>query len=207
MPLLPVSLPLATSSPPPDVRRFLRAAERRIERFQQAGRFPAFVASDFTYTYAALRAVEDADLLPGRWFCEWGSGFGVVACLAAMLGFDAWGIEVEEELVDAGRRLAADFGLAVEFVHGSFIPQAAQDRVTAGRAFTWLSTPAASAYEEMGFDPDDFDLIFAYPWPDEEELTADLFGRYARPGALLLTYHGGEDLCLHRKVGRRTRGQ
>src|SRR5262245_2654095 len=120
MPLLPVRLPPDAPAPPADIHRFLREAGRRIERFQRACRVPAFVASDFGRVYAALRFLEASGLLAGRSFCEWGSGFGVVSCLAALLGFDARGIEVEPELVEAARRLAEDFALPVEFARGNF---------------------------------------------------------------------------------------
>ena len=54
---------------PPDVREFLREANHRIERYRQEYRPPAFVPSDFAAAYAALRALEAADLAPGRWLC------------------------------------------------------------------------------------------------------------------------------------------
>ena len=44
-------------------------------------------------------------------------------------------------------------------------------------------------------------MIFAYPWPDEEQLIEALLERHAGEGALLLTNHGGQDLRLRRKVG------
>ena len=46
----------------------------------------------------------------------------MVTCLAALLEFDAYGIEVDSTLVRASRRLAADFDLPIEFAQGSFIP-------------------------------------------------------------------------------------
>jgi hypothetical protein len=107
-----------------------------------------------------------------------------------MLGFDAWGIEIRGDLVDASRRLAHDFGLPVEFALGSFVPMEAGATSPAG-------------YEEIGLQIDDFDLIFAYPWPAEERQIARLFHRYASPRALLLTYHGGDEVRLRRKVRRR----
>src|SRR5260370_24041117 len=122
MPLVELTLPASEVVIPRDVRAFLREADRRIERFRTAAHVPGFVPSDYEHVYRVLRAVEEAELAPGRLFCEWGSGLGVVTGLAAMLGFDAFGIEVEGELVEEARRLADDFELAVEFVHGSFIP-------------------------------------------------------------------------------------
>ena len=47
---------------------------------------------------------------------------------------------------------------------------------------------------------DEFDLVFAYPWPDEEEMIAELFADHARTGARLLTYHPDGELRLRRLV-------
>src|SRR5207253_2465060 len=123
----------------------------------------------------------------------------VVACLAAMLEFDACGIEVEDELVEAARLLADDFGLPVEFVRGSFIPSGGEVLTEAGAGFAWLTTNADQCSEELELGPDDFDVVFAYPWPDEEDVTGALFERYASPGAMLVTYHGGDQFRLRRK--------
>jgi hypothetical protein len=199
--LVNVNLPLKSAPLPGDVRAFLREAHRRIEEFREDSRIPAFVPSDFEQVYGTLAALADVAPATGNLFCEWGSGFGVVACLAAMLDFDACGIEIEGELVEAARTLAGDFGLPVEFVHGSFIP-AGHDVHAAGDEFAWLTT-SDGAQEDLGLAPDDFDVIFAYPWPDEEYVTEDLFRRYARPGAVLVTFHGAEDVRVRRKTAQR----
>jgi hypothetical protein len=202
MPLLDLDLPVDRAAVPRDARSFLREATRRIERFRRASRTPAFVPSNFAGAYRALRALA-ADLTPGRLFCEWGSGLGVVACLAALLGFDACGIEIEGELVEEARRLAEDFDLPVEFVRGSFIPAGAAGAVAEGGEFCWLTAGGASPLGELGLAPEDFGVIYAYPWPDEEGLTADLFERHAAAGAVLLTHHGGGAFRLRGKAGGR----
>ena len=51
----------------------------------------------------------------------------------------------------------------------------------------------------MGFGPADFDVIFAFPWPDEEDVIPALFDRYAVRGAVLVTYHEGESFRVRRK--------
>ena len=51
-----------------------------------------------------------------------GKRFWRGSALAAMLEFMVCGIEIDQDLVDASRRLADDYGLTVEFVQGSFIP-------------------------------------------------------------------------------------
>ena len=162
---------------------------------------PGFVPCDFKGAYQFLSTIAACDVTDGKLFCEWGSGFGVVACLAAMLGYDAVGIEINRDLVDAAGQLSADFGIPVEFVHGSFIP--AGETIDAAGGFSWLETEAADRDAELG--PDDFDIIFAYPWPDEEIATEAMFERCAAAGALLASCHGGADFRLRRKVAKRRR--
>ena len=203
MPLKDLNLPGGGAALPSDVRSFLREAERRIERFQRTSRSHGFVPGDYAGAYGVLQALAAANLAPGSRFCEWGSGFGVVACLAALLDFDACGIEIEGELVDAAQQLADDFCLPVQFVRGSFIPSGGAARARAGAEFAWLTTDEAPAHTELGLTPDDFAVIFAYPWPDEERLTGDLFGRYAARGAVLVTYHEAEGFRIRRKTGGR----
>src|SRR5205085_7055891 len=146
MPLEDVELPVVQAELPRDGRSFLREADRRIVRYQRTSHVHGFVPGDYPAAYHLLSAVAAADLAPGRLFCEWGSGFGVVTCLAAMLDYDAVGIEVEGELVDAARRLADDFRLPAQFVHGSFVPQGS----AADGAFAWLTTDAPDAHTELG---------------------------------------------------------
>ena len=193
MPLVDLSVPPYDAIVPREVRAFLREANRRIERFQ--GKIPGFVPCDFEGAYNVLKTLAASGVAPGNLLCEWGSGFGVVACLAAMLEFDASGIEIERELVGSARRLAAAFELPVEFVCGSFIPpgHAAEER----DEFAWLSLDTSG---DMDLAPDDLDVVFAYPWPDEERFIRDLFERHCAEGAVLVTYHGGEAFRMRRKT-------
>jgi hypothetical protein len=97
----------------------------------------------------------------------------------------------------------------VEFVHGSYVPSGAEAYVEETYADNnaesfWLVTDADDAYDELGLDPDDFDVVFAYPWPGEECLIASLFEKYAAEGALLLIYDKSNCARLRRKVGKRS---
>jgi hypothetical protein len=205
MPLTEVKFQPDDDPLPGDVRSFLREAERRIDEFQRHACIPGFVPSDFARVYQALRSLPTSQMTRGQLFCEWGSGFGVVTCLAAMLDFDAVGIEINEGLVDEAQTLADDFGVPVEFVRGSFIPKGGDAYASVKAGHAWLITEETGANVQMGLDPDDFNIIFAYPWPDEEGATEKLFERYAAPGALLMTYHGGDEIRLRRKNGKKAR--
>ncbi|MBI2804979.1 MAG: class I SAM-dependent methyltransferase [Planctomycetes bacterium] len=188
---------------PADVRAFLHEADRRIEEFQRDARSPGFVPSDFPGAYRVLRAVAEMRMAPGSLFCEWGSGFGVIASLAAMLDFDAVGIEIDRDLVEAAQALADDYEVPVEFIHGSFLPAGCKVATSVKSGFAWLATDEAPAPTPRDLEPGDFDVIFAYPWPDEQNTTADVFQRYASPGAILVTYHGGDEFRVRRKVRKK----
>lgn len=200
MPLTEILIEVTDEELPTEIRRFIRDAEKRIDRFQTAARVPAFVPCDYETAYRVLLAISEQNIARGSRFCEWGSGFGVVVSLAAMLDFDACGIEIEGTLIDESRRLAEDYDLPAEFVHGSFVPRNAEDRVHRGGTYSWLTTEGDHAYEELELDIDDMDVIFAYPWPDEEAIVYDLFEQYAGIGAILATYHGSAEFRLRRKV-------
>ena len=152
-------------------------------------RMMGFVPSDFRSVYPVLRTLHETCAVADR-FCEWGSGVGVVVGLAGMIGYDAYGIEIRPELVEESRQLLDEFDLSVEILEGSFIPEeyAEKQGFTDGEAVTVLS--GAGARDEVDVDIDDFDVIFAFPWPGEEDLYFDLFGRYGATGAHLVTYHG-----------------
>jgi len=201
MPLRNVPRPGSVGPIPTDIRAFLREADRRIRRYVRRYSHAAFVPCNFGGAYGVLRHLAAQAEAAGTLFCEWGSGFGVVTCLAAFLEFDAYGIEVDGTLVRASRRLAADYDLPVEFAQGSFIPRGDRMLMRAASSFSWLTTTEAPAHEELGLATEDFGIIFAYPWPDEERALAQLFERHAAADALLVTFHGGEDFRLRRKSG------
>ncbi len=185
------------------VARFIKEAEARILSFLRArpGLGDGFVCSDYATVHSALSYVAQEELATGPVFCEWGSGIGGVTSLASMLGFEAYGIEIQADLVEAARELAGDFDLDVLFAHGSFVPPGGEPLADSVE-YPWWDTGAASAYEELELAPETCDLFFAYPWPGEEQVISQLFDRYAAVGALLLTYHGGvEDIRLRRKTG------
>ena len=202
MPLVDVGLSCTPAPLPGDVSDLLSVADERIAQFLEDQRdrvVPGFVPSDFVRVYEALRAIRRNVLAPGNLFCEWGSGLGVVTILAAKLGFCACGIELEAELVEGARGLANEFGAEVEFVCGTLIPSGGEGYADRTMEAAWLGMGGADAYEELELDACDFDVIFAYPWPGDEDVIEGLFEEYAAAGAWLLTFHGMEDLRLRRK--------
>jgi hypothetical protein len=181
MALVDVDLLIGGVNLPREVSVFVTDAERRIAAFRRRRQVHGFIRTDFVRAYHALRALAAATAPDNRRFLEWGSGMGVVAGLAAMLGFEAAGIEIDAELVTEATRLAADHTLNLRFVCGTYVPE------------------EGDAYARLGMQADDFGVIFAYPWPEEVERMEALFERVAGDQALLLTYHSGAEFRLRRK--------
>jgi hypothetical protein len=198
LPDLRVNAPLT-----PEMEALLSEADRRIDDFLHHWRGPIienFVASDYRTVNTVLTWIVKHQLSAGHMFCEWGSGFGVVTMMAALHDFTAFGIEVESELVDRARTLAGDLDIPVEFSQGSFIPSGGHRLIQYQEDVAHIETDTPSGYDEFDLEIADFDLFFAFPWPGENRFWDNLFHHYASEGALLLTYHGIEELRLQRKV-------
>jgi hypothetical protein len=125
-----------------------------------------FVPSDADAVYAALAA------LPRGRFCEWGSGMGIVTGLAAMLGFDACGIEIDATLAAASRELLADFELPATIETGDYFDRRC-----------------------------DADVYFAYSWAAQRPRVEQHFLSVAPDRARLLVCHGAKDVRCKVKPG------
>lgn len=143
---------------------------------------PRFVQSDGAIARMLIASAQAQLPLAGRRFGEWGSGLGLVSCLAARLGFAATGIELDPVLVAAARALAAGQGIAARFVEGSYMPEGFLSGTVAAEE---ARRPVA------GVRLFDFDLIYAYAWPAEAAAIRAMFEAHATPGTVLLLYRGG----------------
>ena len=196
-----VDIRASTLPPPPDILRLIDDANARIDRFDEERHdqpLAGFVPSEFGPVYNVLNSL--ATTMSGGCFVEWGSGFGVVTMMAARLGFDAGGIEIQPDLVQASEELAHDHMIDVEFVSGSFVLSAAQGLLD-DTDWPWLEPGGMDGHEALNVDPCDIDLVFAYPWPGEAHVIESIFDMICESGALLLTWNGGiEQTRLLRKT-------
>jgi hypothetical protein len=156
----------------------------RFDREVRSRRFHPFVAADYDAVLDALLPLA----APGRRFLEWGSATGVITIMADMLGFAAYGIELDERLVREARELARTRASGARFAAGSFLPSGYRPRSREERLGTIGEGP--SGYLELGIPLDDFDVVFGYPWPGEELVMIDLMQEYGARDGLLLLYHG-----------------
>ena len=63
-----------------------------------------------------------------------------------------------------------------------------------------LQFGGADPLEPLGLAADDFDVVYAFPWPGEQDVFEALFDRSAAIGALLVTFHGVDGVVVQRKV-------
>ena len=150
-----------------------------------------FVPCDPHAAYTALRELRSK----ATTFIELGSGAGIVTILADLLGFEAYGIELEPWLVERSNELAERFGSKAIFAEGTFVPADYQDEIEHLAADVHTPTGGADGFEELGLELVDFDLVYAFPWPGEEDWLFELMRRHARSNAILLTYGATEGFC------------
>lgn len=163
--------------------------------------FHPFVAADYDVVVDALVRHRR----PGLRFLEWGAATGVITILADLLGFEAYGIELDSDLVATARALATKFDSRARFAAGSFLPSGYEWRSSDGDRRIGTLGVGPSAYRELGYALDDFDVVFGYPWDGERELMLDLMNRYGRRDAILLLNHVSEGVVAYRG-GRPTLG-
>ena len=198
--------------PSPDASLLIDEVDRMIDEFDDAGgrkRNPLYVPCDPAFLNAAISFVTERDLPIGRVFCELGSGLGLGVCLAALQGYEAYGVEIDEKLVDASRELAQRQNIEATFLCGSYFPEgySAYDGVAGSELLkpesSWSRSDAfhySPRYEGMDRDTEEIDVFFVYPWPHEHEMMQELFEELAADGAILIAYYGDGEICVYRKT-------
>ena len=170
-----------------------KRAEEIWTEHEEASGFEAYVSADYTAVLDSLIRLQNrADT-----FLEWGSGLGVVTIMASRLGYEAYGIEMEQVLVDFSRELAAEFHCDAEFATGGFIPDGFLWQPELGQEAVRTSVDVADAYDDIGMDLQDFDLVYGYPWPTEHELFKGIMKSFGSPHSQLLIYDAREGIAVY----------
>ncbi|MBR9990919.1 MAG: hypothetical protein KFH98_14250 [Gemmatimonadetes bacterium] len=171
-----------------------QAIFERFERDVRSAEFHPFKPAD----YGAMVDM----LLPFvgecRTFLEWGSATGVIAITADLLGFEAYGIEIDASLVDMAEDLARRHGSGARFAAGSLLPDGYEWRSPSGDPRLGTIETGESGYAKLGMSLDEFDLVYGYPWTGEAGMMLDIMERCGGDGARLLINRGREGIQLHR---------
>lgn len=207
MPLQTLSLSLSVKPPPMEIVEWIDEANRRREDFYEEGlglRIPKYVPSNPEMVYAAIYNLKENTQLRGDTFCEWGSGFGIATGIASLVGMEAYGLEIEPELINRSRKLAADMNVPMTILDSDYLPEGFDESEEMGGKELILpeATMAGSIHPDYdGLDPGEVDLFFVYPYPDQEEMMMDLFDAVSTHGAVLLLYReeGEVDAFLQTK--------
>lgn len=208
-------LPAPPEPLPESIARLVSESDRRIDEFFHAERnrkLPRYLPGDSEMLYAALKSITDRDLPLGRVYCEWGSGFGIGTCLATLLGYEAWGVEIEPQLVEISEQLADDLGIEARFLNTSYLPEGYSSYEGVGGEVLvreeGLSFPGQPGevdvepfYEGMDRELAEVDVFHVYPWPYQQEFMHQLFEALAVEGAILITYLGSGEMTAYLKVG------
>jgi hypothetical protein len=157
-------------------------------------RFHPFVPADYDIARNLLSSLR----VPGRRFLEWGSATGIITIMADIMGFDAYGIEIDASLVATAHEVASRHRSAARFVAGSFLPAGYRFRTRDGDGRTGTIADGPSGYIELGRALEDFDVVFGYPWRGEEAVMRDVMQRYGRSDALLLLYDSDNSVRSYR---------
>ena len=210
MALEEIAIDLPSSSAPQEVTELVAEANLRIDAFfesEENKRFPQYLPSDPLLLHGALAELTRRDLPLGRVFCEWGSGFGVATCVAALLGYDAYGLEIESELIVESRSLASDLNIPAHFCETSYVPAELDSFAGVGGEELIRTVPISYdgirvdlTYEGTEIDISEIDVFFVYPWPGDQDFMQQLFDAVAVEGAILLAIHAEGDIYAHRKV-------
>ncbi|MCA9137918.1 MAG: hypothetical protein KDB00_14200 [Planctomycetales bacterium] len=150
---------------------------QRIEIEPALGPVPKHVADWIATAMAVGKSVDCFDyipscaellygylqVVPGKRYCEWGSGIGVGIGIAAALGFDATGIEINDELSRRSRTLLQQFHLNAEVV--------------------------CASYHEVTVSAD---VVFVYCWPGQVNAVRERFESTMPRGTWLLLAEGAE---------------
>lgn len=169
----------------------------QFDRDKGVGEFHPFVAADYDEVLTTLLAFR----APGKKFLEWGSASGVVTIVADLLGFQAFGIELDPDLVAIAQALAERVGSGATFTQGSFLPQGYRFRPPDGDGRMGTIGHGESGYQKMGRPMDEFDLVFGFPWGGEEALMLDLARAYGRADGTLLLQTVNQGVQIYRQMG------
>ncbi|MDF1753818.1 MAG: hypothetical protein P1U89_13640 [Verrucomicrobiales bacterium] len=175
------------------VESLVAEATRQQDEFYGEGlglRYPKYVPSDPRVVCRAIKFLKEGGHLQGDVFCEWGCGFAVASGIASLLGMKSYGIEIEDELYDRATRLMEHLELPVEIIQSDYLPYGFDEIEEIGGKELVITRHQSIAPEYGDLNPEDVDLFFVYPWPDQEEMMIDLFSAVSEKGAVLLMYQG-----------------
>jgi SAM-dependent methyltransferase len=155
----------------------------RFDREVRQDDWHPFVAADYDRVRQALVRLR----APGLRFLELGSATGVITIMADLLGYEAFGIELDADLVLMARQLASRSRSQARFFNGSFLPTGFRRPEGEDPRLGTIGA-ASSAYPQIGHTLSDFDVVFGFPWDGEQNIMHELMHDWGSHEARLLLH-------------------
>lgn len=202
--LIPQPILFGERRPPEQLERFISDSESRVQAFWDCwpeSDTSRFTRCDYRLVWDVLDQLTEKGPPAGTGIektpslCEWGCGFGVVAGIARMLGWESVGIEAERDVVLAARKHLMAWKLEVPIWHANCLP--ASVPIPENYPPLPADLPTA-AYQRYGRPLESFSTVFVYPWPGLAGYFKQAFAALAAPGARLILFLGPYELELYR---------
>ncbi len=160
--------------PSPDILELIHEVFIRCEGLESE--VDLFESSDYSSIYSYLYGIRQEFFTSRPVFYEWGSGSGVISMMAGLLGYSSTGIEIESRLCDTARQLAEDYRIPATFICDDCLRT---DPLTQEAVYL------------------DCHVLFAYPWPNEENAYRAFIAKHCRPRFIYIEHLGIENTQLY----------
>ena len=213
MALKQIDFDISNDELPAEIKAMIDESDRRIDALFASGgnlQVPRYMPSDPELFFRVLKTMTERNLPLGRVFCEWGCGYGICACIAAKLGYEAYGIELDPRMAKQARSLTDDLGIPIEVLETSYVPDGYDSYSGMGGEVLIKEERMLSRddrfvseliYDGMDREIAEIDIFFVYPWPLEQAFMRELFDEIAAEGAILITFHKSGEILAFRKIG------
>lgn len=204
MPLTQIDIVIEPQSLPAETRILIDDLNQRCNQFfdtRENVPHPHYQPSSPEALYHALNYIRSEGMELGDVFVELGSGLGLGVCVAASMGFEAHGIEIDPVLVDRSKQNLAELSIDAKIHCTSYFPEEFSSYSAHGGT-ELLRPPKGTTpyYQELDLNTEDIDIFYVYPWPHEQEFMLELFEAIAAEDALLVAYWGEDDINLYKKT-------
>lgn len=177
----------------------LKESHERIEASREAEGtgFLAFSPERLAEAVLVLSATHP----PPMKVLDFGCGNGQFALLAAAAGYDSYGIEIDERLIDEAEQLhqicvernLIDSGAVCRFAAGDMIYPEYRDEYRRFKAAHGendssmpISDDMADPYAQLGASPRTADIIYAWSWPTQSRFLYNFLERVAKRDAIFV---------------------